>query len=83
VWSTPAYIAPTCASRSNNLPIRTKAHTAAREVRELEGAGIVYCSTVAECNAVHAALLDAGVDAQRYNGKMSTSDRAQAQDSFM
>ena len=53
------------------------------KVRELEGAGIVYCSTVAECNAVHAALLDAGVDAQRYNGKMSTSDRAQAQDSFM
>jgi ATP-dependent DNA helicase RecQ len=53
------------------------------EVREREGAGIVYCSTVAECNAVHAALLDAGVDARRYNGKMSTSDRAEAQDSFM
>jgi ATP-dependent DNA helicase RecQ len=53
------------------------------KVKELEGAGIVYCSTVAQCNAVHAALLDAGVDAQRYNGKMSTADRAEAQDSFM
>ncbi|SAL38197.1 ATP-dependent DNA helicase RecQ [Caballeronia udeis] len=37
------------------------------KVTEREGAGIVYCATVAECNAVHAALLDAGVDAQRYN----------------
>lgn len=46
------------------------------KVNELQGAGIVYCSTVAQCNAVHAALLDAGVDAQRYNGKMSTFDRA-------
>jgi ATP-dependent DNA helicase RecQ len=53
------------------------------KVRELEGAGIVYCATVAHCNAVHAALLDAGVEAQRYNGKMSSSDRAEPQDSFM
>jgi ATP-dependent DNA helicase RecQ len=53
------------------------------KVKELEGAGIVYCSTVAQCNAVHAALLEANVDAQRYNGKMTASDRAEAQDSFM
>jgi ATP-dependent DNA helicase RecQ len=53
------------------------------KVKELEGAGIVYCSTVAQCNAIHAALLNASVDAQRYNGKMSASDRAKAQDLFM
>jgi ATP-dependent DNA helicase RecQ len=53
------------------------------KVTHHSGAGIVYCSTVAECNAVHAALVDASVKAERYNGKMSAAQRAAAQDAFM
>jgi len=49
----------------------------------LEGSGIIYCATVAECDALHAALVDAGVAAQRYHGKLSASLRAEAQDAFM
>ncbi len=52
-------------------------------IQALEGTGIVYCSTVAECNAVHAELMEAGIEAQRYNGKMSASERTAAQDAFM
>jgi ATP-dependent DNA helicase RecQ len=52
-------------------------------IQALEGTGIVYCSTVAECNAVHAELIEAGIQAERYNGKMSASERTAAQDAFM
>jgi ATP-dependent DNA helicase RecQ len=49
----------------------------------MEGSGIVYCATVAECEALHAALVDAGVEAERYHGKLSASARSEAQDAFM
>ena len=52
-------------------------------IQALEGTGIVYCSTVAECNAVHAELVEAGIQADRYNGKMSGAERNAAQDAFM
>jgi len=52
-------------------------------IQALEGTGIVYCSTVAECNAVHAELVEAGIQAERYNGKMAGSERTAAQDAFM
>jgi hypothetical protein len=45
------------------------------KVKELEGAGMMYCATVAQCNPAYAALGDAGVDAQSYTGKFSASDR--------
>ncbi|SAL40126.1 ATP-dependent DNA helicase RecQ [Caballeronia cordobensis] len=47
------------------------------------GSGIVYCATVAECEALHAALVDAGVLAERYHGKLSSGARSDAQDAFM
>jgi ATP-dependent DNA helicase RecQ len=50
---------------------------------QLDGTGIVYCATVAECEAVHRALLDASVDARIYHGKLSTTNRNGAQDAFM
>lgn len=50
---------------------------------EIEGAGIVYCATVAECDAAHAALVEAGVEAERYHGKLAASQRSDAQDAFM
>ncbi len=60
-----------------------KRAAAIAKVQQSEGAGIVYCATVAECNAVHAALVEAGVAAQRYNGKMAAAERTAAQDAFM
>ncbi len=47
------------------------------------GSGIVYCATVAECEALHAALVDAGVEAERYHGKLSSGARSSSQDAFM
>ncbi|WP_244817754.1 ATP-dependent DNA helicase RecQ [Caballeronia sp. Lep1P3] len=49
----------------------------------LEGSGIIYCATVAECEALHAALVEAGVAAARYHGKLSANARSEAQDAFM
>ena len=51
--------------------------------RTLEGSGIIYCATVAECEALHAALVEAEVSAERYHGKLAASARSQAQDAFM
>ena len=53
------------------------------KVKQLAGSGIVYCATVAECEAVHAALVGAEIAAGRYNGKMSGAERTAAQDAFM
>ncbi|WP_250455268.1 ATP-dependent DNA helicase RecQ [Caballeronia sp. ATUFL_M2_KS44] len=51
--------------------------------RTLEGSGIIYCATVAECESLHAALVEAGVAAERYHGKLSANARSEAQDAFM
>ncbi|SAK86284.1 ATP-dependent DNA helicase RecQ [Caballeronia calidae] len=48
-----------------------------------QGSGIVYCATVAECEALHAALVEAGVEAERYHGKLSLGVRSSSQDAFM
>ncbi|MDR5773775.1 MULTISPECIES: ATP-dependent DNA helicase RecQ [unclassified Caballeronia] len=56
---------------------------AIERVSAMQGSGIVYCSTVAECEALHAALVDAGVEAERYHGKLAASVRSEAQDAFM
>jgi ATP-dependent DNA helicase RecQ len=48
-----------------------------------QGNGIVYCATVAECERLHAALVDAGVTAERYHGKLSSAARSASQDAFM
>ncbi|SAK66003.1 ATP-dependent DNA helicase RecQ [Caballeronia catudaia] len=47
------------------------------------GSGIVYCATVAECEALYAALVDGGVEAERYHGKLSSGARSASQDAFM
>ncbi|SAK97061.1 ATP-dependent DNA helicase RecQ [Caballeronia temeraria] len=47
------------------------------------GSGIIYCATVAECEALYAALVDAGVQAERYHGKLSPGARSSSQDAFM
>ncbi|SAK97699.1 ATP-dependent DNA helicase RecQ [Caballeronia pedi] len=48
-----------------------------------KGSGIIYCATVAECEALHAALVEAGVAAERYHGKLAASVRSASQDAFM
>jgi ATP-dependent DNA helicase RecQ len=45
-----------------------------------EGSGIDYCVTLAECEALHALLVAAGVDAARYHGKLATRIRSESQD---
>jgi ATP-dependent DNA helicase RecQ len=52
-------------------------------VAESEGAGIVYCATVAAVDMVHQALRDAGHDAARYHGRMGSAERQRNQDAFM
>jgi ATP-dependent DNA helicase RecQ len=51
--------------------------------RSLDGSGIVYCATIAECEAVHAALIEAGESAGRYHGRLARAERATMQDAFM
>jgi len=48
-----------------------------------KGSGIIYCATVAECEALYAALVEAGVAAERYHGKLAASVRSASQDAFM
>jgi ATP-dependent DNA helicase RecQ len=52
-------------------------------VAEADGAGIVYCATVAAVDAVHQALVDAGQNATRYHGRMGSAERQRNQDAFM
>jgi ATP-dependent DNA helicase RecQ len=49
----------------------------------VEGSGIIYCATVAECETLHASLVDEHVSAERYHGKLSKNARSEAQDAFM
>jgi len=48
-----------------------------------EGAGLVYAATVKAAIEVHAALIDAGVNAVLYHGKLSAAQRHAQQDAFM
>jgi ATP-dependent DNA helicase RecQ len=49
----------------------------------IEGSGIIYCATVAECEALHTRLVEAGLDAGRYHGKLAARMRSESQDAFM
>jgi ATP-dependent DNA helicase RecQ len=48
-----------------------------------EGPGLVYAATVKAAIEVHAALVDAGVGAALYHGKLSAAQRHAQQDAFM
>lgn len=52
-------------------------------VAALPGSGIVYCATIKAAEAVHAALVAAGVDAVLYHGRLAAAARHQGQDEFM
>ncbi|MDN3921454.1 RecQ family ATP-dependent DNA helicase [Roseateles violae] len=52
-------------------------------VAAAEGPAIVYVATVKAAEAVHAALLEAGVAAGLYHGKLAKAQRQQSQQAFM
>jgi ATP-dependent DNA helicase RecQ len=55
----------------------------ARLLSETEGTGIVYTSTVKDCEAVTGYLQSLGFDAARYHGKLAARKRKENQDRFM
>lgn len=48
-----------------------------------DGSGIIYTATVKSCDELHEWLVDKGVNATKYHGKMRISDRKTAQTDFM
>ena len=52
-------------------------------IRKSEGTGIVYTATVKAVNELTAFLLDEGIDAAAYHGRLKNSDRSRNQDRFM
>ena len=55
----------------------------ARLLGEMEGTGIVYCSTVRDCEEVTDHLTSLGFDVARYHGRLGTRERRSTQDRFM
>nr|WP_298718142.1 ATP-dependent DNA helicase RecQ [uncultured Steroidobacter sp.] len=52
-------------------------------LREESGSAIVYAATVRRVDELHAWLLQQGIEAERYHGRMSKSARTSAQERFM
>jgi ATP-dependent DNA helicase RecQ len=52
-------------------------------LKEIEGAGIIYCSTVKAVEAVADFLRSAGFDAARYHGKLGARERKENHERFM
>jgi ATP-dependent DNA helicase RecQ len=57
--------------------------TALALVREREGPGIVYAATVKAVESLHAALVEAGVAATLYHGRLPARERSENQQRFM
>jgi ATP-dependent DNA helicase RecQ len=55
----------------------------ARLLKEVEGTGIIYCSTVKAVEAVAEFLKSAGFDVARYHGKLGARERRESQERFM
>jgi ATP-dependent DNA helicase RecQ len=60
-----------------------KRSTLARLLGEMEGTGIVYVSTIKDCEAVTEYLESLGIDALRYHGRLGARERKRTQDRFM
>jgi ATP-dependent DNA helicase RecQ len=61
----------------------TKRSNLARLLGELEGAGIVYVSTIKDCEAVTGHLKSLGCKVARYHGRLGARQRKLNQDRFM
>ena len=60
-----------------------KRTTLARLLGEMEGGGIVYVSTIKDCEAVTEHLESLGFAVARYHGRLGTRERKRNQDRFM
>jgi ATP-dependent DNA helicase RecQ len=68
------------------IPVRDEAakhEHLVRLLREIDGTGIVYTSTVRDCEAVTAYLESMEMPVARYHGRLSARERKQAQERFM
>jgi ATP-dependent DNA helicase RecQ len=61
----------------------SKRNTLARLLGEMEGSGIVYVSTIKDCEAVTEYLESLGFDVARYHGRLGARERKRNQDRFM
>ena len=52
-------------------------------LRQAEGNGIVYCTTVKTCEALHRQLEEAGESVALYHGRLRAAERHASQDRFM
>lgn len=64
-------------------PKRKLARIVAHALAHPDDAGIVYCSTRKDAEKVHAALIDAGVNATRYHAGLTNGERASNQNAFI
>ncbi len=68
------------------IPVRNddlkRAHLA-RLLKEIDGTGIVYVSTIRDCEAVTEHLESLGLAAARYHGRLGAKERKRSQDRFM
>jgi ATP-dependent DNA helicase RecQ len=60
-----------------------KRTTLARLLGELPGTGIVYVSTIKDCEAIKEHLDSLGIDVARYHGRLGARERKRNQDRFM
>ncbi|HEY0512896.1 MAG TPA: ATP-dependent DNA helicase RecQ [Thermoanaerobaculia bacterium] len=60
-----------------------KRETLARLLAEAEGTGIVYVSTIKDCEEVTEHLESLGFDAARYHGRLGARERKRTQERFM
>jgi ATP-dependent DNA helicase RecQ len=68
------------------IPVRDEAakrEHLARLLREIDGTGIVYTSTVRECETVTAYLESLEMPVARFHGKLSVRERTKAQERFL
>ncbi len=61
----------------------SKRETLARLLGEIEGAGIIYVSTIKDCEAVTDYLESLGFSVARYHGRLGARERKRTQDRFM
>ncbi len=61
----------------------SKRETLARLLSEMEGTGIVYVSTIRDCEAVTEQLESLGFSVARYHGRLGARERKRTQDRFM
>ncbi len=75
---------PSLAFEVRNVPdLKSQVRRLLRLVRRIKGAGIVYCSTVRDVEALGGALPKLGLRVAMYHGKLTKNERDESQRAFM